>query len=251
MKRLVLELLRALLIQQGYKLVRAPRMLATNPGGDLVFGFEEVIKRYLIDLENPAEFFFVQIGAFDGVSGDPIHGFVKRFRWQGVLVEPQQEAYEKLISNYEGSPGLRFENAAISTESGTKELFRVSPADSNTPAWAGQVASFDRANVEKHARRWQLGDIQSVEVKAISFSDLALKHRIEAIDLLQIDTEGFDFEVIKMVDFDRIPPAIIHYEHCHLGKENAEASFRFLIERGYLVSVGETDTIAVKAKHWA
>jgi Methyltransferase FkbM domain len=82
-------------------------------------------------------------------------------------------------------------------------------------------------------------------------SPLVEKHRIKVIDLLQIDTEGFDFEVIKMVDFDCLPPAIIHYDHCHLGKANAEASFRFLIERGYRVSVGETDTIALKAKRSA
>jgi FkbM family methyltransferase len=251
MKRRVLDVLRSLLIRQGYKLVRAPRALASLPEGDLVLDFDHVIKGFLSDLETPSDFFFVQVGAFDGVAGDPIHGFVKQYGWKGVLVEPQHEAFETLKANYEESPGLRFENAAISTESGTKDLFRVSSSDSNSPAWVGQVASFDRGNVEKHARKWQLGEIQSVKVNAISFTDLAQKHRIDVIDLLQIDTEGFDFEVIKMVDFDRLPPAIIHYEHCHLGKANAEASFRFLIERGYRVSVGETDTIALKARRSA
>lgn len=249
MKKRILDLLRSLLIRQGYKLVRAPRALSSLREGDLVVGFDHVIKGYLSDLEKPSDFFFVQVGAFDGVSGDPVHGFVKRFGWQGVLVEPQHEAFEKLRANYQGSPGLRFENAAISQESGTMELFRVATANSNSPAWAGQVASFNRLNVEKHARKWNLGKVEAVEVKAISFADLAQKYSIAVIDLLQIDTEGFDFEVIKMVDFDRLPPAIIHYEHCHLGKENAEASFRFLIERGYRVSVGETDTIALKTKH--
>ena len=28
------------------------------------------------------------------------------------------------------------------------------------------------------------------------------------LDLLQIDTEGFDFEIIKMINFDKIKPSI-------------------------------------------
>ena len=37
-----------------------------------------------------SEFFFVQIGAFDGRVADPLYQLVHRHHWRGVLVEPQQ-----------------------------------------------------------------------------------------------------------------------------------------------------------------
>ena len=40
-----------------------------------------------------------------------------------------------------------------------------------------------------------------------------------SIDLLQIDTEGFDYEVLKMFDFNTYRPVIIQYEHFHLSME--------------------------------
>jgi hypothetical protein len=33
--------------------------------------------------------------------------------------------------------------------------------------------------------------------------------------MLKIDAEGLDYEVIKMIDFKTICPAIIHYECLH------------------------------------
>ena len=36
----------------------------------------------------------IQIGANDGITHDPIHKFIKRDKWNGVLLEPQPYVYE-------------------------------------------------------------------------------------------------------------------------------------------------------------
>jgi hypothetical protein len=80
---------------------------------------------YLLDelAKSGSPLFFVQIGSNDGVSGDPLHAYIKRFGWQGVLVEPLLHLYRELMHAYAGIPGIRFENAAIAERSGARAFY--------------------------------------------------------------------------------------------------------------------------------
>ena len=42
------------------------------------------------------------------------------------------------------------------------------------------------------------------------------RHHVKKIDLLQIDVEGYDYELLKSFNFERIKPQLIRYEHRHL-----------------------------------
>ena len=61
-----------------------------------------------------------------GVFGDPLHPYIKRFAWRGVLVEPLPHLYRELIQTYAGMPGIRFENAAISRLDSKNEVAGLS-----------------------------------------------------------------------------------------------------------------------------
>jgi hypothetical protein len=41
--------------------------------------------------------FFVQIGANNGLTDDPIRQFVTKYHWHGVLVEPQPQVFQQLF----------------------------------------------------------------------------------------------------------------------------------------------------------
>ena len=41
-------------------------------------------------------FFFVQVGANDGVNHDPIFHHVRKYNWKGLLIEPIPDIFEKL-----------------------------------------------------------------------------------------------------------------------------------------------------------
>ena len=97
----------------------------------------------------PGEFFFVQIGAFDGVTADPIYHLVRRYGWRGVLVEPQVEAFERLKQNYSGQPHLQFFNVAIGTKDGEISLFTRSGG-------MVQAASLESHLMNKPGRRRKL-----------------------------------------------------------------------------------------------
>jgi hypothetical protein len=64
--------------------------------------------------------------------------------------------------------------------------------------------------------------------------------------LLQIDVEGFDFEVLKMIDFKRFCPVIIKYEHEGLDENDQAAARKLLEDQGYEVQEIKTDTVGIR-----
>jgi hypothetical protein len=84
----------------------------------------------------------------------------------------------------------------------------------------------------------------SEDVPCITVKDLLRKHRVARLDLVFIDTEGFDFAVIKQLDFDRLKPKAIIFESSHLGEAEALACRAFLEARGYALYPAGGDTIA-------
>lgn len=78
--------------------------------------------RTKVSPERP-DFFFVQIGANNGLTDDPLRQFVTKHHWHGVLVEPQPQVFQQLLKNYEQEKQLAFENAAIADKDGTVRLF--------------------------------------------------------------------------------------------------------------------------------
>ena len=89
----------------------------------------------------------VQIGANDGINNDPIHKFIKRDHWQGVLLEPQKYVFEKYLEPlYRKTKGITVLNAALDNKDGFKSIYKISFSDSR---WATGLASFDRKILEE------------------------------------------------------------------------------------------------------
>ena len=97
-------------------LERKPRLLLERPELELRPSLELVAAEYMLDVG--AELFFVQIGAFDGQTNDPIHDLVERHGWRGILAEPQRRYFERLERTYAGNDRVTLRNVALSRESG-------------------------------------------------------------------------------------------------------------------------------------
>lgn len=66
--------------------------------------------------------------------------------------------------------------------------------------------------------------------------------------LLQIDTEGFDADVIKMIDFTRLSPLLIKFESKNLSPIRKQETYRLLQHNGYRLYEEGGDSIAVHSK---
>jgi FkbM family methyltransferase len=197
------------------------------------------------------EFHFIQVGAYDGRESDPICEFVRRYRWAGLLVEPQPDVFEKLKLNYAGLPRLKFERAAIVNEEGPFTLYRLKNEYAHLFHTAHRtLSSFDPEHIIRHLSRTVDPEkaLERVETECLTFSGLVEKHHISRIDLLQIDAEGYDYEIIKSINFARLAPRIIRFEHANLTGSAKLDCFDLLLSKSYKLVVGIYDTTAFQSR---
>jgi FkbM family methyltransferase len=186
------------------------------------------------------------VGAFDGVQCDPIIHYIDKYNWKGVMLEPQPVPFAKLKERYNHNKRIAIRNAAISPSTGKTVLYTLDGDD--LPSWSKGMASFNRENILKH--NYLFPDINNrikeIEVDTIAFEHLLKEESISTLDLLQIDTEGYDAEIIKMFPFDTVKPKIIHFESKHISKSSLENVLDLLISLDYKIARdGEEDMMAV------
>lgn len=197
-------------------------------------------------VEKGNELFFVQIGANDGIIYDPIYPFVRKSKWRGVLVEPVRSYFDRLQENYQGNDLLSFENIAISDRKEIRDFYRIQENISSLPEWVKGLGTFDPEVLMTH--KWAIPDLERYVIKerieCISFGDLLEKHRIGKIDLLIVDTEGYDYEILQQIDFKSMAPAILVYEHQYIDKTRRAGLEHALRGRGYRLSRHFGNTLA-------
>ena len=226
---------------KGYRLERIyPAMKEHGKAYDLSYSVAEILIRSILSSKKDAV--VVQIGAFDGKSNDFLFDYLRKFPARALMVEPQPEAFSVLKRNYKGVKGVIFEQAAISHEDGTMDLYRIKEAYHGSFRLAPQLASFNKAHLQNALSVEHLVGlpddrdtcIESIPVAAITMSSLFRKHGISSIDILQIDTEGFDYEILKMMNFSEVKPYLINFEVAHLSHETLDEAMNFLVKHGYM-----------------
>lgn len=213
-----------------------------TPVNTLALTLSDVLLKMVLRGGKTQDFTFVQIGANDGLSNDPIRRYVIMYGFQGILIEPQPDVFMRLQTNYDGIPNVRFENAAIAPKDGEIEMYRFKKV-TGFPQWADGLASFSKESLTNNFQAVK-GEVETIIVPAISLTSLLRKHAIKHLDLLQIDAEGYDYEIIKMIDFDAIKPEIIHFEHGFLSPSKQMECFGYLQSKGYKVYNNADNTVA-------
>jgi len=212
---------------------------------ELSLDLDMVLSHYRV--EHP-EVRYLQVGAFDGVSGDPIYPLIERHALQGIVIEPQKDAFERLNANYARFPHFQFVNAAIAGHDGRSNLFRIRPG-ARGPEWLHQIASFDRNVLMSRAHMVTNLEsmIETEQVRCLTFETLFKETGIEYVDLLQVDAEGFDAEILRLFNIPLRRPAIVRFEHTHLSIADHEKSIGLLVSQGYRVAASGSDTLAYRA----
>lgn len=201
--------------------------------------------------------FFIQVGSNDGIQHDPLYKFIKRDDWQGIMMEPQKTAFSKLSYAYQRD-NVHLVNKAIAADNQPKKLYKIAFTEER---WASGISSFLRQHVEDriadgHVDRQckkngitppqnKADYITFDEVQCTNFPSLLKEYDVKKVDILHIDTEGFDYEVIKLFDFSVLKPTVIAFEHTHLSKADYEACKEYLISLDYTLQAFNADTVGV------
>jgi FkbM family methyltransferase len=166
------------------------------------------------------------------------------------MIEPVPYIFERLQQNWGDSPRLRLVNAAIADHDGTQDFYflaRASEPD-RLPAWYDGLGSLRKDVVLSH--RAAIPDIDdrmvTAELPCMTFSTLCRTYAIEKLDLLQIDTEGYDYEILKGVDLGALQPRLVMFEHYHLDRLTFDASLDLMRQNGYECLSDGMDTLCLR-----
>ena len=229
---------------ETYAILRLPRVWYRPTQKDLL---RRELKR---QLTGRRDLFFVQVGSNDGLHNDPIRPFVLKHQdWRGIFIEPVVSLFEQLVINYNHDPRFIFENIAVGTERTKREFYYVSDDARqmpNVPGWYNQLGSFSKEHILKHCEGALAPYIISRMIETEPLADLLKRHNVQKLNLLHIDTEGYDYHVLRTLDFSWFHPDVILYEHEHLSHEAKLEMSKLLHVHGYHTREYGGDTLATK-----
>lgn len=204
--------------------------------------------------------FVIQVGANDGITHDPIHKFIKRDGWNGLLLEPQPFVFRnKLFPLYLKSQAIALENVALGEKLRLMDMYKLSFTNDR---WATGLSTFHLPSLEKKITNGEIDRlakkhgvklpakksdyIHHLKVEVKTFDFLMEKYGIKKVDVLQVDAEGFDFEIIKLFDISKNEAKVIVFEYSHINEsEFAEEVVPYFEKNGFQIKKCKADAIAV------
>ena len=150
--------------------------------------------------------FFVEFGATNGIDFSNSYLLEKYFKWNGILAEPSKKWHKDLSRNR----SVDIDYQCVWKETGEMLLFNETEI--------GEISTIDYfTNSDQFSEARRNG--KRYEVNTISLVDLLDKYKApKIIDYLSIDTEGSEWEILQVFDFDKYKFRVITCEHNYSSK---------------------------------
>lgn len=178
----------------------------------------------------------LQIGVYDGIQDDPLLGSLLDAAVSITMVEPQPIAGTKLRKRFEGDSRVRIIEAAVTDQPG--EVLLYSDSESSPRA----------SLIKEHHRRFGQKNSKAIAVRGITPETLMAEMGGQTPDLLQIDTEGMDWIILKSILSAGWLPSVINFENLHLKRAARIEARAELTRYGYSYIEYGWDTCAVYRK---
>lgn len=147
--------------------------------------------------------------------------------WKVYAFEPDSENRKKLERRFG-----KFENVSIDPRAVSNRI------ESGVPFYRSKVSLGISGLSKFHPSHQDAGVVDT-----ITLDSFCREHRIEVVDFLKVDTEGYDFFVLQSVPWDRIKPEIIVCEFEDRKTVPLGYGFHdlatYLLEQSYRVLVSE------------
>jgi FkbM family methyltransferase len=184
-------------------------------------------------LKDGQNFYFVQIGANDGVLADSLNPLIRKYRLRGCLVEPMKDVFRELINNYSDQPQLDFRAVMIGEADGTGEIYRFKR---DAPVPADFFHGLARA------------DKDYMQCTMQTFDTFMSTLPSNTISMLYVDTEGSDDKIIEAAFGAGIFPSIINYEWTEMSADKRFLLKMRLLDNGYrFIDIG-ADTVCLRVE---
>lgn len=140
--------------------------------------------------------YFVDIGAYDGLTISNTCFFEKQREWKGICFEPNPSVFSSLSKNRD----CELFNCCIGTSNQNPIFFQVV---GGSEMLSGLKLAYDPRHLERIFRETNKnnGSINEILVEIKSLVDFLPEGKV--VDYLSIDTEGNEIEILKSIDFNR------------------------------------------------
>ena len=228
----------------GYPLRWIPPVALSRPGRVIEVDFSMLAAHLMLTTTRP---YFIGIGANDGVTHDPLYPFVRDFGWRGIMVEPIPEAFAALERNYVGFGDVTLVQAAVGLADGKGAIYSVEMSSENSMMMSLH-SSFNK-NILLRGKKWHPNlesHIIEREITIMSFPTLLARASGQTVDVLKIDTEGYDLEILQSIDLSYLSPKLILAEHANLSRQDQIKMAHILLDHGYRVAMTSLDMLGYK-----
>jgi FkbM family methyltransferase len=192
----------------------------------------------------------LQVGANDGIFSDPLYPFFhKHPNIRGILIEPQEGPYNKLVELYRGRSNVTCMRTAIAAEPGDITLWSVDLGDDPFGKSLARTRpeKFSYAMWRRPHLRLKGYEVVNETVSAVPLT-VALERQSVApgeITALFTDTEGSDVEIVNQLLDTGSRPEVIQYEHVIADDAEIYKTNKRLSESGYRLSWSFRDIFAI------
>lgn len=145
--------------------------------------------------------FFIEAGAFDGVSMSVTHA-LEAMGWRGVLVEPIRAKADACRTN---RPGSRVVWSALGDTNGEADFVLLDDQYGGAMSYLADSKEHEKMlSVVERTRRTE-------RVPVVTLNEI-LKDHAGPIDLLSLDVEGSELSALRGIDLERYRPRLILVE---------------------------------------
>jgi FkbM family methyltransferase len=195
----------------------------------------------------------IQVGANDGILGDPLYRIIKRYNSdiQYLGIEPDEIAFQKLTSNYSKLQNIFLINKLI----GDGSLVDFYSFNKNFKRFVKDPSGLNSILKESMIRQLHRRGLKNFDkwVNVKKHKSYTLKQALQnfpfmmTADILQVDAEGFDDEIIYNSSIDEFNFKIINFEYKLLNNEKLVKLENYLKERKYeIFKWSKSDALAIK-----
>lgn len=204
---------------------------------------EDLIVKYIFSLRNISKPTFIDIGAYDPFFLNNTNIFYESGS-RGINIEANPNLIENFIRHRPGDINL---NIGVGINEGYKSLY-IMEDESLSTFKEEEALKLTKTGLHKINRQ--------VEVYIKKINSIITEYcKGEFPDFLSIDTEGFDFEILRTIHFENSSPKVICVEAAEYspngdGKRRQEL-IDFLLSKGYFEYANTNlNAIMVRSDFW-